>query len=233
MNRGWSLKDNNHGEFWIRSYLRTANDDWLRACLKTAYLDMAQRTLDSFTKLPNAKTIKEEAMGLLRQRLLGLRAVVPSGDMDRFDTWHRTTCTTLVDFYNQSGYHDEDGKPKFYIGQAQKWVNMSLKYAVHLGDHLPDYGEIYDLCHAPIDNRVLAAFRKLNRPDFPSPSYAWSRLRSYDADYLPFQNWIRQTFHAPPLEVEFWAWIDGDVSFLLVPSGEHSGEPSGRFPGRA
>ena len=44
-----------------------------------------------------------------------------------FDRWHEAACTKLQTLYHDHGFTD------FSVGQAQKWLNMSLKYVFTLG----------------------------------------------------------------------------------------------------
>lgn len=55
-------------------------------------------------------------------------------------------CSQIVDIYQAEGI-------EFYIGQAQKWVNMTLKYLYVL---VPDVVEpFYNLLHIPLDNYIM------------------------------------------------------------------------------
>jgi hypothetical protein len=82
------------------------------------------------------------------------------------------------------------------VGQAQKWVNMTLKY-VFVADAL-DVTPIaqlrphYRFAHMPIDTVVLDA---LDAMEPPTPSYArpWSRQDSH-GEYLDFQRSVRARF---------------------------------------
>ena len=86
---------------------------------------------------------------------------------------------------------------------------MTFKYALMLGDRLPDFGDIYNLCHIPIDNIVL---QTLSRYGPPPLDVNWSRIDNYTRDYLPFQQWIRGMFRVAPLDLEFREWMGKDVS---------------------
>jgi hypothetical protein len=63
---------------------------------------------------------------------------------EQFDEWHRSACLELATIYNDGGC------PSFFVGQAQKWLNMTFKYIYVLGDErIPGFGHLYDLCHVP------------------------------------------------------------------------------------
>lgn len=50
-------------------------------------------------------------------------------NQESFDEWHKCVCKGLVDKYIVAGL-----EPEFQYGNAQKWVNMSLKYLTILSD---------------------------------------------------------------------------------------------------
>ena len=49
-------------------------------------------------------------------------------NQESFDSWHRNKCQELISLVIM---HQNK---KLYIGQAQKWINMTLKYLVALGN---------------------------------------------------------------------------------------------------
>lgn len=211
IDRSWSPTIEDREEFWIRAYLRP-EPDWLEACLRAAYGDMARRTLKGIAKLPNRDALTDDARQKLKQRIQDLRRNLPVDDQRAFDDWHEKTCGILLDLYASGGYLDDGGQPKFTVGQAQKWINMTFKYTYLAGNRLPDYREIYDLCHMPIDNVILEAMSPFNPPDLGGP---WSRVTDYHGRYMGFQEWVRQEFAVPPLAVEFFAYMGRDVRRFL------------------
>jgi hypothetical protein len=118
-----------------------------------------------------------------------------------FDDWHRNTCEMLISYYEQNGFH-------FFVGQAQKWVNTTLKYIFTFGEkRIPGYEKTIPYCHAPIDNILL---EKLKKKGFPPLDRSWSRLDDYD-EYIKRQNWIRETFRDGPLIIEFRLWLEKEI----------------------
>ena len=115
-----------------------------------------------------------------------------------FDAWHEKTAKDLCGIYSAAGYKD------FHIGQAQKWINMALKYVYVFGEsYLPGFSKFFPYCHVPIDNIIL---EKDEFKDLRSSECAWSRISNYD-DYFEFQLSVRQEFpDSSPLAVEFQAW---------------------------
>jgi hypothetical protein len=114
-----------------------------------------------------------------------------------FDAWHEETCVQLSKIY--------EGHYTLYIGQAQKWVNMTFKYIFTMGEgRLPGYSDVYQFCHAPIDGVLIDC---LSREGIPRPGWIWSHIETYDV-YWDYQQQIRQSFGGVPLlDVEFWLWL--------------------------
>jgi len=168
----------------------------ISGCIENAYLDFC-RTLRGIRKLPSSAELRKKAGIVLTDALTALAAKLqaPIQQAD-FDTWHRDTCERLIAVYG-------DTFP-FHAGQAQKWVNMTLKYIYTIGEErIPGFRPAYPLCHAPLDNDVLT---QLTQYGFEWPSKAWSRL-DYD-EYLKCQEWIRDKFKpTPPLSIEFFLWM--------------------------
>ncbi len=128
-----------------------------------------------------------------------IQAIKPSPTQVQFDEWHRSACVELVKIYRSGGYRS------FCVGHAQKWLNMTFKYIYVLGDErLPGFGHVYDLCHVPLDNILIAALRPYGFQPLGCP---WSRLKDYDI-YLDRQHWVRNRFQPAPLDVEFKLWMD-------------------------
>lgn len=180
-------------DFLFRLYFGSGND-FLNLCLKRAYLDLS-RTLHGIGKFPKAYLAAER---FLHQELSQLSSQHEVNNMKRFDVWHEALCKNLVSLYDQQGY------AFFYVGQAQKWINMAFKYVYVFGEEkLPGFSSFYDLCHMPIDNIMIKNLAFKHPPPFTHP---WSRIESYE-EYMKFQCWVRTSFEdSSPLAVEFWLW---------------------------
>jgi hypothetical protein len=91
------------------------------------------------------------------------------------------------------------------VGQAQKWLNMSMKYLFTLGERrVPGFAHLYQFAHIPIDNVFLKSATALGGPSLHVP---WSRLDDY-ATYLSCQQAFRNLFGGSiPLEAEFRLWL--------------------------
>jgi hypothetical protein len=169
--------------------------DPLSVCVDTAYLDF-NRTLHGISKLKNAEKLHGDAVDVLTKSLAELKEMLKvSIDQTTFDNWHEATCAKLISVYT--------GSHPVYGGQAQKWVNMILKYIYTLGEErISGFEAAYPYCHAPLDTKVIDGLAKY---DFPALSCAWSRLDYHE--YFERQKWIRNRFTLVPLEVEFPLWL--------------------------
>jgi hypothetical protein len=91
-----------------------------------------------------------------------------------------------------------------FVGQAQKWVNVTLKDVFTFGEaRLPGFGHIYQFCHVPLDNIFIQYLAPYHPPKL---SARWSRIRDYQ-EYWGFQRWIRNSFTTGPLDTEFLIWL--------------------------
>lgn len=187
-------------DFLVRCYFGEGKDP-LGLCVQRAYLDL-NRTLHGFAGHKGADELREQAHQLVRTLAGTLpdRACSQAG----FDAWHRDACTQLRALYHQGGFD------RFTFGQAQKWLNMTLKYVFTLGEaRLPGFLPHYPCAHIPVDNVFVQAARFHGGPSLPMP---WSRMDDY-AVYLDIQRKYRAMFSdSAPLAAEFRLWIEGEKS---------------------
>jgi hypothetical protein len=180
--------------------------DLLAGCIQRAYRDF-NRTLHGIGDFSHADEVKNKAVSLLTESLRKLQ-LAPEEQVSSlvFDQWHRTTCDDLCSLYENAGFY-------LYIGQAQKWVNMTLKYIFSVGEErISGFGFVYPFCHVPFDSILLS---RLERFGFPLIDCAWSRLDDY-SEYMSRQKWIRQHFTIAPLDVEFLLWLDKEIPLEYI-----------------
>lgn len=138
------------------------------------------------------------------------------GKSINFATWHREVCESLVETYQE--IKDENNKNFFTYGNAQKLLNMALKY-LWLLDMLP--GSIDGaLLHAPIDSYILQKLENsIENISAENGSYkyngeTWSQLSDYE-HYIELQKTIRTLAKAENKSVIEWeneAWIEMAVA---------------------
>lgn len=114
---------------------------------------------------------------------------------EEFDTWHCDVCKMIKSFYLNEGI-------EFTYGQAQKWINMTIKYLYILKVY--SFDSVLQCLHIPVDNYILEVADKKHGID--APTTAWSRWDNYD-EYLKYQNDIREKICTEPLRWEFENWL--------------------------
>jgi len=177
--------------FWIRCYLGTSTKV-IEGSIKRAYLDF-NRTVHGIRM-----TESQEKYLIFENYFKDLITQITSTKLENqesFDSWHRNKCQELISLVIM---HQNK---KLYIGQAQKWINMTLKYLVALGNERVK-GIIlnYHLFHMPIDNIIQAKLSKIGIPKF---NVAWSQIDDYK-DYIKYQKLVRSKFVGQiPMDIEF------------------------------
>jgi hypothetical protein len=101
---------------------------------------------------------------------------------------------------------------RVHVGQAQKWINMAIKYGFAFGEGaVPGLSTCWHYAHIPIDNYIKAAVKKYDLAlraslDKALAGESWSRMSNYDA-YLDFQRGVRLAAGASaPLKLELDWW---------------------------
>lgn len=216
-------------DFLLYSYFGCSSEDSeqtvKKKCAYRAYLDLARtvKYVYSSTELEKA-TVGTDAHAFIDIRKKRIEAVCYKliesiegypNHSGGFDTWHESKCAQIIDRMNAPYGDGKKGflKARFTYGQAQKWVNMTLKY-LWLLDMLPE-GLTEKSLHVPIDSFILEKLQEENvdeiKRDGDTYKYkgkTWSQLDDYDV-YLDIQAKIGQiagkTF---PIEWEGPAWMD-------------------------
>lgn len=171
-------------------------NDYLRLCLDRAYGDF-KRTLRGIGDHEGADQARNSADAALIEMFTEVQAT-NAPTQQQFDAWHRGACDRLAAIYQQRGYNS------FFVGHAQKWLNMTFKYIYVMGERrLARFGHLYGLCHVPLDNILIDALRGYG---FAPLGCAWSNLNNYET-YLDRQHWVRRRFTIAPLDVEFLLWM--------------------------
>ena len=206
--------------FWTDFY---DGDDCFEWASKKAYLDM-NRTM-TFKEVAskdkkNEKDIenqrkawRDKGTKIFRERFSKM-----SGS---FDVWHEETCKAIIDIYGDDKLVAKIGNKrtqtpvKLTFGQAQKWLNMTLKYLwllYRLGMLENKYSDIvfkYEKdFHVPLDSYILRYVAKVKKrkKEFPDNelgnadfskywelfSAEWSKIREDNReDYYKYQAKIR------------------------------------------
>lgn len=135
-----------------------------------------------------------------------------------FDDWHEKECKRIIENMEKPYCGKNkllEPNKKFTYGQAQKWVNMTLKYLWML-DLLPNEIKEESL-HVPIDSFILQKLKEENVSGvtFSEETYyynkkPWSAMDNYD-EYNSLQSEIKKiakkSFRSP-IQWEGPAWIE-------------------------
>ena len=151
-----ACRQKNALDFLLYSYFGITSDsekeELSNAALEKAYFDATQQgafnTLISKEKRESVSTAHDNALSKLREQLKTV-------DFDNYDKWHNTTCVAVCNKY------DEQSLNCFTYGNAQKWVNMTMKY-LYLFDSLGlknrpiIIDEAKAKClHVPVDSYII------------------------------------------------------------------------------
>jgi len=139
---------------------------------------------------------KNEIVAIFREQIIVLHNIEDI-NQERFNEWHTNICNSIKNNYI------EKGVSSFTYGQAQKWVNMTIKYLYLL--QADSFTREFNFLHIPIDNYVMDI--ALTRFGIQKPNTAWS---TWDMNqYTRYQNELRSHIVGePPLRWEFHSWLE-------------------------
>ena len=205
-------------EFFIFTYFKTKecennHNDLIQNIIKKAYNDAtmmgAYNTLISKELFDKSYSAYCKATKLIMEEIYNVKVNITS--QESFDKWHEKTCGKIIDCYDGVN----SNKSIFTYGNAQKWLNMALKYLWLLGALPNDIKE--ERLHAPIDSYILQKLRNLkaegvtcSADTFYYKGNSWSKISDYN-DYFDLQKVIRvmaKQGGKPVIEQENEAWIE-------------------------
>lgn len=223
-------------DFLLYSYFGCSSEDSeqtvKKKCAYRAYLDLARTVKYTYssTELEKAKSgtdayafisVQKDRIKVICSKLIESIEGYPNHS-GGFNTWHECKCALIIDQMNEP-YGDgkkEFLKAHFTYGQAQKWVNMTLKY-LWLLDMLPNGLSEAEL-HVPVDSFILEALKGTqlfntegNKITGSGESYyyngeAWSAI-SDPKNYKRLQDGIRDIAKERgffPIQWEASAWMN-------------------------
>ena len=213
-------------DFFLYAYFGIiVNDDYrtiIKKCVKRAYLDM-NRTLKVKSDVPGF-SFQEEFAERMTEIIVSKDSItdIQSECYKLFIDYTEGNDQPQKGLYAFLGTKEIKDKSKrrgncFYFGQAQKWINMSLKYLWLLGIINDDETKGLDV---PIDSIImLAASEELGvvyptdskkqiwKAYSPSSTMPWSKLNS--SEYKTIQNTIKVKIKEKnPIEWESDKWIE-------------------------
>lgn len=175
-------------------YFGDLSDKYLSA-IDRAYRDMNRTIRFKSVTTEEREKIRKKVTLFLKHKIEAL-CMEKEWTQEKYDNWHFNICKQICNEYN-SKYVE------FYFGQAQKWLNMSMKYLYLIG--VCSFEEVFEYLHAPVDNYVFdVAEKKLG---ISKPKVAWSRWDDYQNQYMKYQYALREHFVGENLlrwEFEHW-----------------------------
>lgn len=174
---------------------KSKEHDDIRAAADKAYGDMAKHTL-RLVDGSKADELKEQGIEKLVELIW---AGEKSKNLD-FDKWHKEACDSLRQIYNNKTKNDNG---TLTYGQAQKWVNMTIKYldiiyAIWGFDECATPLEQY--AHVPVDSIMLDIVEE--KLGVKKPCKSWSKWDNY-MEYLEYQHSITEAVSKLDAENEY------------------------------
>ena len=187
-------------------------------CAYRAYLDL-NRTL-TVNKKTTDKIRKNHIYGICNQLINNIYDKLFYISNDGFDIEHRNICESLKNQMNNNSELLKSETSNFSVGQAQKWLNMTLKYMWLLG--LLENKIKTEYLHVPVDSYIIKAVWKNENITLPivkklkngsrgayssEKVIAWSKW-DYEK-YIDFQNSIKEDLgNQSRIEWEHTAWME-------------------------
>lgn len=181
----------------------SSNDIVLNRCIERAYFDATQQGAYNTRVTEEKKRASEDAKKLGSKELGNAINRLFSSERTDFDQWHRKTCN-----YIESDIYA--GIDAFSYGNAQKWVNMTLKYVYTLYQLYHVFSSECKFCvkykplidnyahcfHIPVDSFMIEALWEEKEIDLPLKEKA-NRSKNYTtpSDHVkPWSTWSEQDY---------------------------------------
>ena len=141
--------------FYFGTTVATADvtsEEAIDGAARRAYPDL-RRTLWGFGNHPERNVLVDWTLSSPNDFVNSLAVVTSQED---FDSKHEEWCTTTFEQFTEYEHPTRDFT--FQYGQAQKWLNMTLKYLAVLNH--PEVQRIYRYLHVPVDHYVIETAAK-------------------------------------------------------------------------
>ena len=174
----------------------------IEKCFNRAYLDM-NRTIKFKKEVKEVNSSKQK----FKKELLKTVQDFYDSDLNNFE--HEKYCKKICE--SAEKYTEE-----FYYGQAQKILNMTLKYMLLIGDE--KINKIKAKLHVPVDSYIMEAAsdygisilnKSRKESKFNSNSLPWSKwdYGIYDSFQKSIIDKIKGTEYHTRIDWELEAWI--------------------------
>ncbi len=196
MKRNYVEIDRDSLEFLYAVYFGSYEDE-IQASGNRAYRDMNRTLRFNGLQQEERDNLRKQALDVIQLQVNDLWSK-ESTDQRSYDLWHKKLSERIVDLYRDHGVI-------FTFGQAQKWINMTMKYLYVFGK--PEMKKLSSVCHVPIDNYIFEIAESslhIGKPKIP-----WSRWDDYSNQYMQYQNLLREKLvDEVPFKWELRAWLN-------------------------
>lgn len=180
-------------KFLKAAYFGDFSDCYKAACNR-AYRDMNRTIRFGELSSNDREDLKKEVKEKLKDEIKDNLNKISS--QEEFDDWHEKVCDQIKEIYKEKGI-------TLTYGQAQKWINMTIKYLYVL--EAKTFDGVFEYLHVPIDNYVLDIAKE--ELGVERIKEAWSKLDVYE-EYLKYQENIKEKIgEIAPLRWEFRNWL--------------------------
>ncbi|MCI5948919.1 MAG: hypothetical protein MRZ22_08370, partial [Oscillospiraceae bacterium] len=131
-------------DFLTFCYFGSRGND-IDSIINRAYVDMASHTMATFEDVNEKWSCRWNASNVIKEAIVTIDKP--------YDTWHNDTCNNIISQYPEN---------VLSYGQAQKWLNMTVKYVYVLklldrfqGQYKYISDEHVSEFHVPIDSYIL------------------------------------------------------------------------------
>lgn len=193
-----------------KSEAKKNRNDALKSCIRRAYLDLCRTIQFRYNTQDIEKGIRAENKEMLSYQtkketlISSIIKIVQSAitkdllcgkalSEEEFDKWHCDLCKLITNLDSRNIVLKE-GKILHY-GQAQKLVNMSIKYMLTMGLWDEQLKANYKLYHMPLDSFIFSAVEDKLR--IPMCKKEWSRIN--EKEYKDYQRSIRDKLKSVPI----------------------------------
>ena len=194
-------------------------NDILIKCAEKAYLDLCRTIKFNTENKDTRKGVKQKICEMLVHEYDILENAVKGSDekQNAFDCEHKRICEEIINTYSEIS--------ELTYGQAQKWLNMMLKYVLMTAED----SALKNYLHIPVDSYIMQAVGSDNpklkhclklecvpQKDGTVGKYSESTSKTWSKwtyeEYIAFQNCVRKAVsesdYTSPIEWENKAWIE-------------------------
>lgn len=177
--------------------------DVYKAAADRAYRDLC-RTIKFKDK--DDKNKNDQCRHSVNELIIEKIKHLPDANQEAYDEFHLGLCRQIIEEYRKSSVAE------LTYGQAQKWVNMTMKYLCVLSEgnftgKFEWLGRFYPYLHVPIDSIILDKIVEARFPNINlDKNLSWSKIDKYEF-YLEIQKNLRKSLTAmSPMDWEFEVW---------------------------